>query len=116
LIGENAAAHFLRKNGYKVLTRNYSSRWGEIDIVCRHRDVLVFVEVKTRSASSWEKPIEAVTPSKQRRIIRTAYAYLQELEETNIPLRFDVVEVYLDAQGKTRCELIASAFSSPNRA
>jgi len=114
-LGESAAAHFLRQQGYKILVRNYVSRWGEIDIVCRHANTLVFVEVKARSEASWEKPAEAVTKSKQRRIIRTAYAYLQELEDSaEIPARFDVVEVYLQENQAPRCELITSAFALPD--
>ncbi|NJK90555.1 MAG: YraN family protein [Blastochloris sp.] len=109
--GEKAAARFLKQQGYQVLVRNYSSRWGEIDLVCRHQKTLVFVEVKTRAEDSWDKPAAAVTRSKQRRLIRTAHAYLQELEERDIPTRFDVVEVYLDDFGQPRCELLPHAFS-----
>lgn len=114
-LGEQAAAAFLRKNGYKVLARNYGSRWGEIDIVCRHEQSLVFVEVKTRGENAWGTPAAAVTKSKQRRLILTAYAYLKELEDKNIPCRFDVVEVYLNHGETPRCELLPAAFELPDR-
>lgn len=112
--GEQAAALFLRKNGYKVLVLNYSSRWGEIDIVCRHKHTLVFVEVKTRGENAWGTPAAAVTKSKQRRLILTAYAYLRELDDKDIPCRFDVVEVYLNPGQAPRCELIPAAFDLPD--
>jgi putative endonuclease len=112
-LGEASAARFLRTQGYKILVTNYSSRWGEIDIVCRHRNVLVFVEVKTRGENAWGNPAAAVTRSKQRRLILTAHAYLKELEDNNMPCRFDVVEVYLEQDQVSRCELIPAAFDLP---
>lgn len=94
-----------------MLVKNYRGRWGEIDLVCRHEDTLVFVEVKARGINSWGTPAEAVTATKQRRIIRTAYEYLGELKTQDMPVRFDVVEVFLDADGEvSHCQLILSAF------
>jgi putative endonuclease len=113
-LGEKAACVFLRKSGYKVLVRNYPSRWGEIDIVCRHQNTLVFVEVKTRGENSWGTPAAAVTRSKQRRLILTAHAYLKELEDKDIRCRFDVVEVYLSPDQPPHCELIQAAFELPD--
>jgi putative endonuclease len=112
--GEQAAARFLRRQGYKILVRNYSSKWGEIDLVCRHQDTLVFVEVKARAMDAWAAPATAVTATKQRRLIRTAYAYLQELKRDDIPVRFDVVEVDLPDSGVSKCRLISHAFKVPN--
>jgi len=112
--GEQAAARFLRKQGYKILVRNYASKWGEIDLVCRHQDTLVFVEVKARAMDAWAAPAAAVTATKQRRLIRTAYAYLQELKRDDIPVRFDVVEVDLHDDGTSTCRLISHAFNVPN--
>ena len=115
-IGEQAAARHLKKSGYKILVKNYRGRWGEIDLVCRHDDTLVFVEVKARGLNSWGTPAEAVTATKQRRIIRTAYEYLGELKTQDMPVRFDVVEVFLDANGEAmRCQTIPSAFELTER-
>jgi putative endonuclease len=109
-LGEWAAARHLRQAGYKVLVKNYRGRWGELDLVCRHGDTLVFAEVKARGVNSWGTPAEAVTATKQRRVIRTAYEYLGELRTLDMPVRFDVVEVFLNADGEAgRCELIPSA-------
>ncbi|MDR1304990.1 MAG: YraN family protein [Verrucomicrobiales bacterium] len=109
--GERAAARFLRKSGYRILVANYRGWRGEIDLVCRHQDTLVFVEVKARGLNAWASPAAAVTAAKQRRIIRTAYEYLDELPSQDMPVRFDVVEVYLGADGEAKsCQLIPSAF------
>ena len=113
--GEAAACRFLKRQGYKPLVRNYRSRWGEIDLVCRHKGTLVFVEVKARSPESWGSPSEAVTPSKQRRIFRTAYAYLEEIKLRDMPVRFDVVEVFLKGDADPECRLIAAAFELNRR-
>ena len=97
------------------MVRNYRSRWGEIDLVCRHKKTLVFVEVKARSPESWGTPAEAVTPSKQRRIMRTAYAYLEEIKLQDMPVRFDVVEVFLKGDASPDCRLIPAAFELTSR-
>lgn len=113
--GEHIAARALRRAGYKILVRNYTTRWGEIDLVCRHQNTLVFVEVKTRDASALERPASAVNASKRRRLIRTAYAYLQELGDFAIPSRFDVVEIRLCGDQPVDCEILPHAFSVPDR-
>ncbi|MFH1066926.1 MAG: YraN family protein [bacterium] len=110
--GERVAEAFLRRKGYKILARNYETKWGEIDLVCRHQKVLVFVEVKARDEKTLDRPSRAVDASKRRRLMRTAYAYLAELPERDMPTRFDVVEVYLCAGETPRCELLAGAFGS----
>jgi putative endonuclease len=107
--GERAAERHLKKNGYKILVRNYRSRWGEIDLVCRHDGNLVFVEVKARKPDSLLAPIQAVNSSKRRRLARTAQAYVNELS-VSPPARFDVVEVSLDPSGP-RCHIIRQAFN-----
>jgi putative endonuclease len=110
-LGEQVASRHLRKLGYRLLVRNYRGQRGEIDLVCRHRGALVFIEVKARGVGAWGSPAGAVTVSKQHKIIRTAYEYLGELKTQDMPVRFDVVEVYLDAGGEAaRCRVIPSAF------
>src|SRR3954465_10826016 len=74
-LGERLAARYLRKHGYKILYRNFRGRTGgEIDIVCRDADVLIFVEVKTRSREDFGRPIEAIDRDQRRRISRGALA------------------------------------------
>ena len=109
--GEKIAARFLRRNGYKILYRNFRARGGgEIDLVCRDGDTLVFVEVKTRGRDDFGRPIEAVGPQKQMRISRGALAWLRALDNPDILFRFDVVEVLLSIEGSPQCELIQNAF------
>jgi putative endonuclease len=93
--GERLAASFLKKNGYKVMERNYrSKRWGEIDIVAWDGDTLVFVEVKTRMTSLFGKPQEAVHPQKIRSLKRAGQFYLRQ-KKVEGPVRIDVVAVTL---------------------
>src|ERR1051325_6924403 len=78
--GEKLACRYLRRNGYKILFRNFRGHsGGEIDIVCRDRDTLVFVEVKTRTREDFGRPLEAVKRQKQRQISRGGLAWLRML-------------------------------------
>jgi len=107
------AARFLRKRGYKVLYRNFrATKGGEVDLVCRHRDVLVFVEVKTRRSLLYGSPAEAVTRKKQKLIARGAIAWLQLLHNPEVLFRFDIVEVVV-TDGRPAFHLIADAFKLP---
>ena len=90
--GENFAAEYLQNRGFKILRRNFHSRFGEIDVIASDGNCLAFVEVKTREASSMVSPLEAVTAAKQRKIIRTAQLYLQQYPQPLQP-RFDVAAV-----------------------
>jgi putative endonuclease len=114
-LGEKLACHFLRRrHGYKILYRNFRGRrGGEIDIVCRDRDTLVFVEVKTRAGEDFGRPIDAVDREKQIRISRGGLAWLRLLDNPDILFRFDVVEVLLSDDAKPRLELIQNAFQLP---
>jgi len=106
--GEGFAARYLRKKGYKIITQNYKTRIGEIDIIAMEKDTLVFVEVKTRESIAYGKPFEAVDYFKKRKIANVALLYLKKLKEIP-PCRFDVVSIYYD-QGNPECELIRDAF------
>src|SRR6267143_3041514 len=109
--GEKLACRFLRRNGYKVLSRNFRGRsGGEIDIVCRDNDTLVFVEVKTRTREDFGRPFDAVDREKRKRISRGALAWLRMLDNPEILFRFDVVEVIIADDAKPRLELIKNAF------
>lgn len=90
--GEAAAERFLKDKGYKILCRNYFVRGGEIDIIALDRDILVFVEVKTRSSKRFGAPSEAVNYKKLEHMRYAAEAYLLK-EPTDKEIRFDVIEV-----------------------
>jgi putative endonuclease len=96
MLGEEAAKRHLRRTGFKFLTANYRSRHGEIDLVCRDEDCLVFVEVKTRSSEEWVRPAAAVDARKRRLLSQTALDYLRRLKNPEVKARFDIVEVLLD--------------------
>jgi putative endonuclease len=112
--GERLACRHLRRNGYRVLFRNFRGRTGgEIDLVCRDHDTLVFVEVKTRTRQDFGRPIAAVDRQKQKRIARGGLAWLRMLDNPDILFRFDVVEVLLLENAKPRIEIIKNAFRLP---
>lgn len=94
-LGERAARDRLRRLGLRFLSANFLSRRGEIDLVFRDRDCLVFVEVKTRSSEAWNRPAAAVDEGKRRRLSLAALDYLRLLGNPPIKIRFDVVEVLL---------------------
>jgi putative endonuclease len=93
--GERAARKHLRRAGLKFLTANFRSHRGEIDLVFRDGDCLVFVEVKTRSSEEWIRPAAAVNARKRRLLTQTALDYLKLLRNPPVKLRFDIVEVLL---------------------
>lgn len=93
--GERLAARFLRKLGYRVIRRNCRSTLGELDLVLRDHDEVVFVEVKTRASARWGDPEAAVTPAKRRRLARAAVQFAERHDLRSLPLRFDVVAVLL---------------------
>jgi len=107
--GESAAVAHLRRKGYQIIERNYRSRMGEIDIIARHKGVLVFVEVKARRNRRYGHGKWAVTPAKQRKISMTALDYLKRHASMDVPARFDVVTVH-DDDNRQRIEVITSAF------
>ena len=110
--GEDLACRFLRRNGYKILYRNFKGRTGgEIDVVCRDRDTLVFVEVKTRTREDFGRPLDAVDRDKRKRISRGGLAWLRLLGDPDILFRFDVVEVIIAEGTPPRLELLRNAFA-----
>ena len=106
-LGEEMAAKYLRRHGYKILARQYAVPFGEIDIVCMdRRKTLVFTEVKTRSDARFGEPREAVTLAKQKTIARVAEMYMLENHIAGCAVRFDVVEILGD-----KLNHIVNAFS-----
>lgn len=100
-LGERACAQALRKKGCRILDANYRSRFGEIDIIAEKKPYILFVEVKTRGPRAIASPMEAVTPAKRQRVVRTALLYLAS-HPCALQPRFDVIEVEADARGKVR--------------
>jgi putative endonuclease len=94
-LGERAARRHLRRHGLKFLMANFRSKRGEIDLVFRDGDCLVFVEVKTRSSEDWARPAAAVDARKRRLLSQTALDYLRLLDNPPVKIRFDIVEVLL---------------------
>jgi len=93
LWGENIAANYLKKNGYEIVDRNVYTKYGEIDLVVRQGHCTVFVEVKTRSSTSFGLPEEAITEQKQVHLLESAQAYLQMHPKLSGDWRIDVIAV-----------------------
>ena len=91
--GEVAAKRYLTERGYRILEENYACKTGEIDLIAKEGDTVVFVEVKARENTAFGEPIEAITPQKVRKIALTAQQYLLCKRMLNVPARFDVIEV-----------------------
>lgn len=94
-LGERAARAHLKKLGLKFLTANFRSDRGEIDLIFRDQDCLVFVEVKARSSEDWTRPAAAVDARKRRLLSQCALDYLKLLKHPQVKIRFDIVEVLL---------------------
>jgi putative endonuclease len=95
-LGERAAKKHLKRQGLKFLVANFRSPRGEVDLVFRERDCLVFIEVKTRSSEEWVRPAAAVDKERRQRLSRAALDYLRLLRNPPVKLRFDIVEVLLN--------------------
>ena len=107
--GESLAVWYLKKNGYKIIEQNYRTKLGEIDIIAKEKNTLVFVEVKSRSSTRYGNPKWAVTPKKQRKISMVALSYLKAAKQSDARARFDVVAIssFLDPP---QIEIIKNAF------
>lgn len=110
--GESLAEKYLIQKGYKIIQKNYRTKLGEIDLIAKDGETLCFVEVKTRKDVEQGDPLEAVTPSKQNKISRTALRYLQETDNLESDARFDVLGIYLNDPTQIRFELIVNAFDA----
>jgi putative endonuclease len=116
LRGENAAAKYLRRKGYKIVARQDRAKLGEIDLVAVDGETIVFVEVKTRT--NWETghPLEAITPDKERRLTGAALAFLRANDLLEYAARFDVVAVTWPAgTQKPKIEHFENAFEPVGR-
>ena len=91
--GENLAASYLREQGWEIIERNYRTRLGEIDLVCRDHNTIVFVEVKTRTETDFARPDQSVTQRKQAKLRRLVEEYLAAHHIESSDIRFDVLGV-----------------------
>ena len=110
VLGEKLAREFLKGRSYRIVETNYRCPQGEIDIVAKHKDFLVFIEVRTKTNLEFGSPEESITPAKKERMKAAAFHYQQT--HNNLPLlwRIDVVAVELNQKGKlSRVELIEKA-------
>ncbi len=108
--GEQLARNFLKKKKYRLLETNYRCSHGEIDIIARHKDTLVFIEVRTKTGSQFGSPEESVTSVKRERLRATAYHYQQTHHKLPPSWRIDFIAVELDSQGQpSRIEHYESA-------
>jgi putative endonuclease len=109
-LGEKAAQRFLKKRGYRVRETGFRCRHGEIDIIARQKEYLVFVEVRTKSNLDFGTPEESITQAKKERLIASALTYTNTHKNLPSLWRIDVVAIELDDKGKAkRIELIENA-------
>lgn len=110
--GEKIACKYLQKLGYKILERNYRIRGGEIDIVAKEGDALVFIEVKTRWSHEFGLPVESMTSWKIRHLLKTARFYIQKIKWEDKEYRLDFVSVdFADSKESPEIELIKNIIS-----
>lgn len=107
--GEALAVRRLKKAGYKIIETNYRTRMGEIDIIARENDTLVFIEVKSRRSVRFGNPKQAITVQKQKKISMVALGYLKATGQSTARARFDVVTV-ISNRDKPQVEIIKNAF------
>lgn len=111
--GEEIAADFLKKRGYRILERNFKTSLGEVDLIAREGKTLVFVEVKARAGETFGPPQSAVDIRKQTKISRVALSYLSNMKIEACSCRFDVVAVLKKPDG-IQVELFRNAFELPD--
>ncbi len=107
--GRGGLGSHLAKLGYKIIDRNFQTRYGEVDIIALHNETIVFVEVKARGGDPLVSPLEAVNYKKQKKIIKCAKEFLVKKKVGMRPVRFDVVAVWLE-DAPPRVEVIENAF------
>ncbi len=107
--GERLAMWYLRLKGYKIIARNFSSPSGEIDLIAKDKDTLVFVEVRSKSSIEYGRPEETVDQRKQQKIKQTARYYLHQTHQEDIYCRFDVVAIVWQGR-RTEITLYQDAF------
>lgn len=94
--GEELALTYLKDRGYRIISRNFRNKYGEIDLICKLKDLLIFIEVKSRFSSLYGSPLEAVTYFKQKQILKLCKLYIMKNNLYNLNCRFDVIEIYFN--------------------
>ncbi len=107
--GEDLAVKYLKRAGFRIVERNFRCRQGEIDIIAKDGNTLVFLEVKTRTSASYGNPEAAVDHAKQKKISLVSLQYLQSKNIVDFPVRYDVVAVEMSSAGH-HIQLIKDAF------
>ncbi|NLM17698.1 MAG: YraN family protein [Candidatus Riflebacteria bacterium] len=108
---EEAALRFLLKRGLRLVARNYSTKLGEIDLIMKDGEVLVFVEVRSKTDSTHGTPLETIDYAKRRRIEKVAAAYLRDYHiSQDVFCRFDAVGITITSDGEQKLEYIENAF------
>jgi len=102
ILGENIAADYLKEKKYKIIERNFRKGYGEIDIIATKNNILVFVEVKTRTSNQFGTPFEAITTYKLRTLTKTAQFYKALNPKLPESLRIDAISVSLDYKGNIK--------------
>ncbi|MBA3037335.1 MAG: YraN family protein [Desulfobacterium sp.] len=107
--GESLAVLYLKKHGYKIIEQNYRTKLGEIDIIAKEKNTLVFVEVKSRKTGDFGSPKYAITPKKMKKISMVALYFLKETKQSGVKARFDVVSIS-PGEREPEIEIIKNAF------
>ena len=114
--GERAAVRYLKKQGFRIIAKQYRNSYGEVDIVAQDGKTTVFVEVKTRTSTNDGQPFEAVDLRKQEKITRIALAWLKKHGRLEQPSRFDVVSIlWPDERGEPQIQHFRNAFEATGR-
>jgi putative endonuclease len=114
--GERAAVKYLKKQGFRIIARQYRNGFGEVDIIAQDGKVIVFVEVKTRSTTSDGQPFEAVDLRKQEKITRIALAWLKKYDRLNQSARFDIVSIlWPDERSEPQIQHFRNAYEATGR-
>lgn len=108
--GEDVAVKHLREEGYDILERNYRFSKAEIDIIAKEKEVLVFIEVKTRSYNYYGEPEEFVTPQKETLMLDAAYHYMEQINH-EWEIRFDIISVLMKDKGNYKLKHFKDTFS-----
>lgn len=114
--GERAAVQYLKKQGFRIIAKQYRNSFGEVDIIAQEGKVTVFVEVKTRKSTNDGQPFEAVDLRKQEKITRIALAWLKKYDRLDQPARFDIISIlWPDEKGEPQIQHFRNAYEAVGR-